>query len=132
GILENGTVQYLTTLYLYGRDGPCITCSSGAVAQKGRMFVHGYELYLERATLVYESGATPLTVLAADGKSKQPMLKGGTETISAFTAEMQTAVNGVLSNQEPDLLSGRLARDALAMCFKECQSVVKGKPVAIF
>jgi predicted dehydrogenase len=132
GILENGTVQYLTTLYLYGRDGPCITCSSGAVAQKGRMFVHGYELYLERATLVYESGATPLTVLAADGKSKQPMLKGGTETISAFTAEMQTAVNGVLSNQEPDLLSGRLARDALAMCFKECQSVRKGKPVAIF
>jgi predicted dehydrogenase len=131
GIIEQGTVQYLTTQYLYGSGGPSITCSSGAVAQPARMFVHGYELYLEKATLLYESGATPLTVLTADGKLKQPRLKGGTEATSAFTAEIQAAVNGVMQNKEPKLLSGQLARDALAMCFRECQSVRTGKIVTV-
>src|SRR5437899_6235622 len=32
GVLEQGAVQYLTTQYLYGSGGPCVTCSSGALA----------------------------------------------------------------------------------------------------
>src|SRR5262249_45420965 len=27
GVIENGAVQYLTTLYLYGPGGPCVSCS---------------------------------------------------------------------------------------------------------
>src|SRR5947209_7848340 len=49
GTVENGAVNYLTTQYLYGGGGPAVSCSSGALAQKGRPFVHGYEIYLERA-----------------------------------------------------------------------------------
>jgi predicted dehydrogenase len=131
GVQQQGAVVYLTTQYLYDHGGPAVTCSSGAVAQKGRPFVHGYEIYLERATLVYESGATPLTVLTAGGKAKQPKLKGGGEATTAFTAEIQAAVDGVLSGREPDLLSGQLARDALVLCHKECQSVRSGKAVAV-
>ena len=51
--------------------------SSGAIAMKARPFVHGYELYLEKATLVYESGTCPLTVLHADGHTEQPALGSG-------------------------------------------------------
>src|SRR5262245_28476909 len=131
GTVNKGTVDYVTTQYLYGGKGPCISCSSGALAQKGRPFVHGYELYLEQATLVYESGTCPLTVLTADGKSKQPKLKGGGEATTAFTLEIQAAVDGVERGKEPDLLSGQLARDALVLCHKECQSVKSGKAVAI-
>ncbi len=131
GLEANGAVTYLTTQYLYGKEGPAVSCSSGAVAQKGREFVHGYEIYLERATLVYESGATPLTVLTADGKVEQPKLDGGDDPLSAFTAEIQAAVEGVRSGHEPDLLSGKLARDALVLCHKECQSVRSGKAVAV-
>jgi predicted dehydrogenase len=131
GVLEGDVVQYLTTQYLYGPDGLCLSCSSGALAQKGRPFVHGYELYLERATLVYESGAVPLMVLSADGKAKQPKLRGGGEATAAFTAELQAAVDGVASGRAPDLLSGKLARDALVMCYRECQSVRTGRPVAV-
>jgi predicted dehydrogenase len=131
GVEENGAVQYLTTQYLYGEDGPAISCSSGAVAQNGREFVHGYEVYLERATLVFESGSTPLTVLTADGKVKQPKLRGGGEITTAFTAELQAAVDGVTTGREPDLLSGKLARDALVLCHKECQSVRTGKTVTV-
>jgi predicted dehydrogenase len=131
GVIENDAVQYLTTLYLYGPGGPAVSCSSGAVAQNGRMFVHGYELYLERATLVYESGTAPLTVLTADGKAKQPKLPGGGDATTAFTLELQAAVNGVNARKAPDLLSGQLARDALVLCYKECESVRTGRAVAV-
>jgi predicted dehydrogenase len=127
GLEDDGSVQYLTTEYLYGEDGPAVSCSSGALAMQGRPFVHGYEIYLERATLIYESGTTPLTLLTADGKSKQPPLKGGGEATEAFTAEIQAAVNGVKAGREPDLLSAELARAAISLCFKECQSVRTGK-----
>jgi predicted dehydrogenase len=131
GVERQGVVEYLTTQYLYGNGGPAISCSSGAVAQKGRPFVHGYEIYLERATLVYESGTAPLTVYTADGKVKQPKLKGGTDPVAGFTREIQTAVDAVATAKEPDLLRGQLARDALVLCHKECHSVRSGKAVNV-
>ena len=67
GVLVDNVVSYLTTQYLYGPGGPVVSCASGAVAQKGRPFVHGYELYLEKATLVFESGTCPLTLYGIDG-----------------------------------------------------------------
>jgi predicted dehydrogenase len=131
GVIEGGAVAYLTTQYLYGPGGPAVSCSSGAIAQKGRPFVHGYEIYLEKATLVYESGATPLTVLTADGQVEQPKLDGGGDPITAFAAEIQAAVNGVASGRESPLLSGQLARDALVLCHKEIESVRTGAAVAV-
>ncbi len=126
---DGRNVSYLTTQYLYDSTDrtPALTCSSGAAAKKGREFVHGFELYLEKATLLFESGTQPLTVLTEDGKKKQPRLKGSTEAIAAFTAELQAAVEGVRSGIVPDLLCAKLARDALALCQRECQSVLSGK-----
>ncbi len=131
GVVEGGVVQYLTTQYLYGRGGPAVSCSSGAVAMKARPFVHGYEVYLERATLAYESGPLPLTVYHADGRAEQPQLPGGDDPTTAFTSEIQAAVDGVASGQEPALLSGQLARDALVLCHRECESVLSGHAVAV-
>jgi predicted dehydrogenase len=132
-VTDGNTVTYLTTQYLYDSadHAPALSCSSGALAKKGREFVHGYELYLEKATLLYESGTQPLTVLTEDGKSKQPKLKGSAEATAAFTVEIQAAVDGVLAGHEPDLLSAVLARDALVLCHKECQSVLSGNAVTV-
>lgn len=130
GVLENGTVQYVTTQYLYGPGGPAVSCSSGAVAQGGRMFVHGYELYLERATLAYESGSVPLTLYTADGKTERPRIDAG-DPVDSFAEEIAAAVKGVTTGQEPRLLSGQLARDALVLCHRECESVRRGEPVAV-
>jgi predicted dehydrogenase len=127
----DGSVEYLTTQYLYASGGPAVSCSSGALAMKGRPFVHGYEIYLEQATLVFESGTTPLTVLTADGRSQAPALPGGGDELSAFTAEIEAAAAGVAAGKEPDLLSAKLARDALALCHQECRSVRSGQPVAV-
>jgi predicted dehydrogenase len=131
GVVENDAVVYLTTQYLYGPGGPCVSCSSGAVAQTGRPFVHGFEIYLEKATLVFESGTIALTVLTGDGKAEQPPLSAGADPTAAFTAELQAAVDGVRAGRAPDLLSGKLARDALVMCHRECQSVKTGQAVAV-
>jgi predicted dehydrogenase len=125
------SVQYLTTSYLYGSGGPAITCSSGAVAMPARPFVHGYEIYFEKATLVYESGTSPLTVYLDHGEPARPQLVGGDDPLAAFTTEIQTAVEGVAGGKEPALLSGQLARDALVLCHKECESVRTGSAVAV-
>lgn len=131
GTVENDAVTYLTTSYLYGPGGPAVTCSSGAICMSGRPFAHGYEIYLEKATLLYDSAGTPLTLLTADGKSAQPALAGGGDALSAFTDELQTAVEGARTGKEPDLLRGQLARDALVLCHRECDSVKRGVPISI-
>ena len=125
---ENGAVDYLSTSYLYGPGGPAITCSSGAVAMPGRPFVHGFEIYLEKATFSHSSaGDLPLTVYPKVGDPFRPELPGGGDPISAFTSELQAAVDGVRSHSEPTWLGGQLARDALMLCHKECESVRTGK-----
>jgi predicted dehydrogenase len=130
GVVENGVVQHLTTSYDYGANGPSITCTSGALALSGRPFTHGYELYFEKATLAYESGPLPLTLITK-GKSEPVNLAGGGDPVTAFAEEIQAAVDGAASGKMPELLSGQLARDALVMCYRECESVVGRKPVAM-
>ena len=130
GTVEDGIVQHLTTSYDYGPDGPSITAASGALAMSGRPFVHGFELFFECATLVYESGTCPLTAIVA-GRSDPVQLPGGSSDTSAFTDEIQAAVNGVQTGIMPELLSGQLARDALVMCHKECESVTSRKWIAM-
>lgn len=130
GVTENGVVQHLTTTYDYGPGGPAVTCTSGALSMSGRPFVHGYELYFEKATLVYESGTCPLTLVTA-GKWEPVDLPAGGDAVSAFAAELQTAVDAVASNKMPDLLSGQLARDALVMCHREIEAVARRGRVAV-
>ena len=60
-----------------------------------------------------------------------PKLKGGTEWYSAFTAEIQTAVDAVKSGTPAPLLSGELARDALRICHAEAKSIGSGKAVRV-
>ena len=131
GTIENGAVNYLTTSYLYGPGGPAVTCSSGAVCMGGRPFVHGYEIYLEKASLIYDSGGPALKLLTSDGKSETVQPPGGGDPLSAFTDELQAAVDGVKSGKMPDLLSGQLARDALVLCHREIESVKSGNTVRV-
>lgn len=138
GILEEGYVNHVHTQYVYPDASIAVSAVSGGIAADGLAFAHGFEIYLEKATLLYGAGTLagdwtvdrPLT-LVENGKAKQPKLKGGTEWCSAFTAELQTAVDGVNSGQVPALLSAELARDALKMCHAEAKSIAAGKPVRV-
>jgi predicted dehydrogenase len=139
GILERGFAQYLSTQYLYDDPEVAVSCHSGGIAASGLAFGHGFEIYFENATLLYEFSTLggqpvlnrPLTVCTSDGKATQPKLKGGTEWCAAFTAELQVAIDAVKSGKEPALLSGSLARDALKLCYLEAKSAATGKSVDV-
>ncbi len=91
-----------------------ITAASGVIAQQGRPFTHGYEIYLEKATLLYDFAvlggepvlATPLTVLTQDGQVQRPELGSG-DAITPFENELTEVVNAVQSNVPSPLLAGR-------------------------
>jgi len=139
GILEKGFAQYLTTQYLYEDPELTVSCLSGGIAAKGMPFGHGFEIYLDQATLLYDfctlggepSLNRPLTLVTQDGKATQPVLDGGTEWCAAFTLEIQAAVEAVNSGKAPALLSGTLARDALKLCYLEAESIRTGKAVVV-
>ena len=55
----------------------------------------------------------------------------GGEPLQGFINELSAAVAAVERNQPSDLLGGQLARDALVLCHKECDSVHSGQPVTL-
>jgi len=138
-LVDDRYAEYLSTSYYYA-DKPdmCITCASGAISQKGRAFTHGFEVYLEDATVVFEfstlagkpSLTMPLTVLTNDGKAKSPKLGVG-DPVVAFTREIQAAVDSVRSGKVVAALSGKNGADALRLCFKEVASVQSGRVVKV-
>ena len=138
GLLQEGFVNHVHTQYLYDDPSLAISAVSGGIAADGLGFSAGFEIYLEKATLLYSASTLagewvqdrPLTVVTG-GKAIQPKLKGGTEWCSAFTAELQLAVDAVKTRETPRLLSDELARDALKVCYAESKSIQTGKPVKV-
>jgi predicted dehydrogenase len=138
GVVDGGAVVHLSTQYLY--DDPQLTVSaiSGALSQAGRSFAHGFEFYLEKATIAFDFAvlggeghvATPLSVILPDGTVERPTLGSG-DPIDSFAAELQVAVAAVDSGTPAPQLSGELARQALRICHAEVESVKSGQPVTI-
>ena len=116
-----------------------MSCSSGAVSQRGRAFSHGFEIYLEKATLLFDfstlageaSTAVPLTLLNDDEGEVEQVDLGDVDPIDAFVGELQYAVEAIDWETEPTALSGVGARDALLLCYKEAESVRTGEIVTI-
>lgn len=139
GLLADGYVNHVQTSYVFDGPGPAVTCVSGGIAAKGHQFAHAYEIYLEKATLMFAAGTIggegvvdrPLTVSTQDGKAREIKPKGGEEWCAAFTAELQAAVKSVKDRQVSQTLSGGLARDALKLCYAEAKSIATGRPVAV-
>jgi predicted dehydrogenase len=129
GVVDRGAVVHLTTQYLYDPGGPAVSAVSGALCQSGRPFAHGFEIYLERATLSFGPD-TPLTVYGPDGSAERPEL-GSSDPVDAFAEELKVAVEAVASGREAPALSGDLARRALALCHAEIESVKTGDLVGL-
>jgi predicted dehydrogenase len=138
GVIEGNTVVHLDTQYLYDAAVPVVSALSGALSQSGRPFTHGFEFYLERATLAFEFAnlggqghvATPLSVILPDGTVTRPALGGG-DPIESFAAELTEAVEAVATGAPAPGLSSELARTALAICHAEVESVKTRRAVTI-
>ena len=138
GVTEGEAVVHLSTQYLYDDPNLTVSAVSGALSQAGRPFAHGFEFYLERATLSFEFAvlggrghvATPLSVILPDGTVENPALGSG-DPIDSFASELTAAVESVASGKPAAPLSGELARQALMICKAEVESVKTQRPVTI-
>ncbi len=137
GVREGEAVVHLTTQYLFDDPDLAVSAISGAISQSGRPFAHGFDVYFDRATLSFsfadlggQGHSLPLTVILPGGKVERPELGGG-DPVSAFSEELAEAVRAVRTGEEPPRLSGLLARQALAICRAEVESVRTGSAVAL-
>jgi predicted dehydrogenase len=137
GVIERNAVLHLTTQYLYEDPGLAVSAVSGALSQAGRPFTHGFEFYLERATITFafanlagQGQTNPLSVILPDGTVQQPELGSG-DPIDSFTAELNAAVAAARSGVEAPMLSGALARQALRTCLAEIESVKTAHSVSL-
>ena len=119
-----------STQFLFDDPSLLVTAASGVIYQQGRPFTHAYEIYLERATLLFDFAAIggagvlamPVTVLTRDGRVLRPKLGGG-DPVDSFAAEIGEVVRCVRNNKPSPLLDGQLARDALVLGQRQTQSL---------
>lgn len=138
GLLQDGFVNHVHTSYLYN-DGPAVTCVSGGIAAKGLQFAHGFELYFENATVLFDAGtlsgewtvSRPLSVITNDGKMTHPDLGSNGKWCGAFTDELQVAVNSLQGQQSSGPLSGDTALSALELCWAEAASIESGAVIPL-
>ena len=139
GVIDGASVVHLSTQYLYDDPNRAVSCLAGALSQAGRSFTHGFEIYLDRATISFEFAsfaghghlAIPLSVIHADGTVEQPPLPGSGDPVDAFVAELTAAVEAVASGTPCPTLAGDLARQALQICHAEVASVRTGQMIPI-
>jgi predicted dehydrogenase len=128
-------LEFINSHFIFADRSQTVTATSGVVPQQGRSFTHGFEVYFERATLLYDfsvldgqpTTSMPLTVLTSNGKVARPKLKEA----DAFVLELTEAVEAVHRGTPSPLLAGDLALDALLICQKESISAWRGKAIKI-
>ncbi len=129
GVAAGGALTYIQTQYLYDEMTPCISAQSGAIAMPGLAFEHGFDAYLENATIQYHNLFTndELWIYERDG-SKQIVCP---DRADAFTAQWQHAVDCVQKGEPSKLIDAPIARESLAVCLLEEESARSGKTMKI-
>jgi predicted dehydrogenase len=138
GRMRGEVVEYCNTMFEFDNPSLTVSATSGVIHQQGRSFTHGFEIHLEKATLLYESavlageGRTlmPLTVLDHRGKVVTPAL-GEHDAIAPFAAEIKEVLRAVQTGHPSPILGGDLARDAIVIAHKQTEAVAKKKRVKV-
>ena len=139
GRLRGDVVEYCTTMFQFADAHLAVSATSGVINQQGRPFTHGFEIHLEKATLLFDfavmadgkNTSLPLTLLHDQGKVEYPTLAAGDPMLSAFEAEIREVVSACQSGKGSSLLGGDLARDAIVLCHRQTESVRSGRTVAV-
>ena len=138
GRMRGEVAEFFTSQFLYDDPKVNVTATSGAIMQQGRSFTHGYEIHLEKATLLYDFSVVngvgelnmPVTLLTHDGKVTRPALPA-TEPLDSFVAELTEVAKAIRTGKPSPILNGDLACDALALCESQTRSVKGRKLVTI-
>lgn len=138
GRMRGEVAEFFTSHFQFADPMLAVTATSGVIRQQGRSFTHGFELHLERATLLYDFAVIdgqattliPATVLTSTGKVVRPKPRSA-DPVDPFTQELAEAVRAITSGEPSSLLDGQLASDALRICQAETTSLARGKPAKV-
>ena len=134
GRLRGKVAEYFTSQFEFRNKRMVVTATCGTLPQQGRDFNHGYEVNLQRGTLLFDFSvlrgkpvvSTPVTVLDEVGRVHRPRLGAG-DPIDSFADELREVVTSIRKGKPSAILSGHLARDALVMCDQQARSLESGK-----
>lgn len=131
GRMRGEVAEFFHSHFLYDDPQLTVSATSGVIRQQGRPFTNGYEIHLEKATLVFDSWMNmPVTVLTEDGKVKRPKIPAR-DPVDDFAGEMAEVVRCVKTGTPSPFLDGTLARDALLLAHKQTESIIKRRPVRV-
>lgn len=138
GRMRGEVAEYFTSQFLFDDPALTVSATSGVIYQQGRGFMQAFEIHLERATLLFEFAVIgdeprtimPLTILDARGRVQNPKL-GPADPVAAFEKELKEVVRSIRTGNASPILAGDLARDAVALCHKETQSLRTGRIVKV-
>ncbi len=138
GRLRGELAEYWNTQFCYDKPNYSVLATSGTIAQQGRAFTHGFEIQLEKATLMFDFAVLgddakylcPPTILGNKGKAKTVKLGSG-DPMDGFASEIKEVVSCIKNNRQSDILNSDLARDAILLCHKQTQSLSRGRSVKI-
>jgi len=137
GSMRGECVDRFSTQFLFDDPDLVVTAQSGVIDQQGRPFTHAYEIYLEKATILFDYAAVaggldtsiPVTLFEPDGTVTRPEIAGG--PVEAFKAELTEVTRAVTEGSTSPLLDGLLARDAMTICACQTESAKTRKAVDI-
>lgn len=137
GRMRDDVPEFVHSVFDFRDREFAVAATCGVINQQGRPFTHGFEIYLEKATLNFELGAyadeveiMPLKVLDSTGQVIRPELSPG-DDIAGFEAEIQEVVDCLTANRDSTLLGGDLARDAIVLAEAQCKAVRERQTVSI-
>ncbi len=137
GRMRGEVVEYCNTQFEFEDPSLVVSATSGVINQQGRGFTHGFEIHLEKATLQFELAvladgieSMPMKVLTPTGKVTYPKLAAG-DDVAGFAAEIKEVTRAIKSGVPSSILSGELARDAIVLCHKQTESILKRKTVRV-
>lgn len=130
GRMREGLPEFWHSFFNYRDKDYLVQATCGTTDQQGRAFNHGFEIHLERATLLFEfavlngegSYLCPPTILDENGKAERVDVGDG-GPLDAFAAELRNVIESLRKNQESEILNGSLAEDAVKICQMEANSI---------
>ncbi len=137
GWTKDGVAKFAQAMYFFQDSKIAVSASCGVIDQAGRPFTHGFELYLEQATLQFEFSATvdspetmPMKVPACDGRVERPTWANG-DDVTAFLDEVEDMSASIGEGKIRPRLDGTLARNAIHVCHCIQNSVLQGREIPV-
>jgi predicted dehydrogenase len=138
GRMREGLPEFWHSQFRFANRKLVVEATSGTIDQQGRPFTHGFEIHLDRATLMFDFAVIggeakylcEPVLLDDQGGAQKANLSGG-DPIDAFANELREVVHSIRDGKASQVLGAVLAQDAMRLCERQAESLRAAKPVRV-